>query len=630
MLPAKAQAVLQQALQHHNAGRVAQAASLYAELRRGQPNGFDGHHLGGVAALQLGKPAEAASLLQRAQQLRPNSAPTLMCLGLAQVQLGKAAEAEDSLRESLRLDAKNFEAWSNLGAVLSHLGKLKEAAEAYRASTKLQPKHAASWTGLGCVLHVRGESKEAIQILDTALRLDPKEPKAQLVRAQAWQGLHDTERALTDFDGHLARFPGDHEAASLRLCVLNYLDRLSREQLFEEHKRFGQRFPAPPALPNRSDISVTPPGSKKRIGFLSPDLRTHSVTHFLEPLLRHFNRDAFELYLYHDHFNVDETSRRLAGYAASWTNFTGQSHERVEAQLRADQLDCLIDLAGHTGGNRLPVFARRVAPVQITYLGYPNTTGLQTMDYRFTDAIADPVGDVDVFATEKLIRFSSCAWAYQPPGDAPDVSPAPAPAAGKIAFGSFNNLAKVNAYSLRLWAQVLDAVPNSTLLLKSHSAKDSAFHVRLVQSGLPLDRVTVLPANPRTVDHLAAYAQVDIALDPFPYHGTTTTCEALWMGVPVITLCGDRHASRVGASLLTAVGHSDWIAYSPADYVALAQRLAADLPKLAHTRARLREDLRRSILLDHAGQAARFSEAIQSLVSAKPEAPDTAASVALR
>jgi predicted O-linked N-acetylglucosamine transferase (SPINDLY family) len=355
-----------------------------------------------------------------------------------------------------------------------------------------------------------------------------------------------------------------------------------------------------------------------RVAFLSPDLRNHSVAYFLEPLLRHLDRSKFEIVLYHDHFQVDAMSERLRGYAALWRNFVGQSNLAVEKTIRADTPDILIDLAGHTGFNRLPVLARRVAPVQMSYLGYPNTTGLRTMDYRLVDAITDPSDHDQSFHTEKLIRFAPCAWTYQPPETAPEPAP---PSAGPLTFGSFNNFAKVSDPTLRLWGQVLAATPGSRLLLKAHSLDDpelgAIVEAKLAQLGIDRSRIELLGRTPNLQAHLALYQRVDVALDTFPYHGTTTTCEALWMGVPVVTLLGDRHAARVSASLLTAAGHPEWIAHSENEYMSIATALAADTAQRAALRHILREDMRRGPLLDHTGQAARFAAALLACAQAQ-------------
>jgi protein O-GlcNAc transferase len=615
MFPAKAQALLQEALTHHQAGRFAAALSGYSQVRKHAPGNYDAHHLSGVALLQSGKPVEAIPWLRRALQLRATAAPSAMCLGLALAQTGQPVEAETQLRKATQFDPQNHEALTNLASVLVVLGKLEEARTAYQRCVELRPDYAIAWSGLGSVLDLLGRPAEAIPHHTQALKLDPTHAKARFSRAQSWQSLHCVDEAQADFEAHLKRFPGDLEAQSYRLFLLNYSAEMSREALFSEHLAFGRAAEKAAAGESSSRPASAPRAGasapkKLRVAFLSPDLRAHSVAYFLEPLLRHLDRDRFEIVLYHDHFSVDETSVRLKTAAALWRNFVGQTPEQVENQIRRDAPDILIDLAGHTGSNRLPLFARRLAPVQISYLGYPNTTGLTAMDYRFSDPIADPPGDSESVHTERLARFSPCAWTYLPPASAPHPT-SPLSAGGQpFTFGSFNSLSKINAATLTLWARILRAVPTSRLLLKSLGLRADDISPRLAAAGINADRVVLLSAAPRVDDHLAAYKRMDVALDPFPYQGTTTTCEALWMGVPVISLRGDRHASRVGASLLTAAGHPEWIADSPEAYVALAVQFTQPAYPLVELRTRLRSEVQHSILFDHRAQAERFGSTL--------------------
>lgn len=351
------------------------------------------------------------------------------------------------------------------------------------------------------------------------------------------------------------------------------------------------------------------------MGFLSADLRQHSVAYFLEPILAHLDAEQVEVCLYHDHVQVDAMSERLRARAARWRHVAGQSDSTVAAIITNDAPDILIDLAGHTGLNRLPLFARRLAPVQATYLGYPDTTGVKTMDFRLVDAVTDPEGEAEQYHTERLLRFAPTAWSFAPPAAAPEVASVQCTTGGEVTFGCFNNFAKVTDAMLTVWARLLAAVSGSRLLLKGfglgNQVLQSQVMLRLVAAGISRERVQLLERMQTQGEHLAAYSRVDVALDTFPYNGTTTTCEALWMGVPVVTLAGDRHMSRVGASLLQAVGRQEWIASDTDSYVRIAAELAVDHVKLAELRISLREEMRRSALLDHAGQAARFGEALR-------------------
>jgi predicted O-linked N-acetylglucosamine transferase (SPINDLY family) len=463
-------------------------------------------------------------------------------------------------------------------------------------------------------LHLAGRCEEAVASHTRALELQPGNRKALFGRGQALQALHRTPEALADFDAHLLRRPEHHEARSFRLFLLNYRDGLSRETLFAEHLAYGRAVEdetrARAMAPRFAQIPD--PGRRLRVAFLSPDLRAHSVAYFIEPLLQGLDPAQFEIILYHNHFSVDAVSRRLRSRAAVWREFVGQGHDVVEQAIRGDSPDVLVDLAGHTGFNRLELFARRLAPVQISYLGYPNTTGLAAMDYRLTDAIADPPGETDRFHTERLVRFAPTAWAYLPPADAPAPLPGPAQRGEPVTFGSFNALSKASASTLRLWRDVLAATPRSRLLIKSSGMDPAYWKCRLTEAAIDLERVELRSTTPGIPDHLACYAQVDVALDTFPYNGATTTCEALWMGVPVVTLAGDRHVARVGASLLTAAGHPEWIASTPEDYVRIATGLATDRNRLALLRPGLRQDLRRSSLLDYPAQAERLGGALRS------------------
>ena len=611
MSPPKAQAVLQQALQHHQAGHLTAAAALYAQIRRSLPRHFEAFHLGGAVAFQLGKMTEASALLQTAVQLRPTSGTTYMCLGLAQSQLGRNGEAEKNLRNAIRLEPKNYECWANLGLILVVSSQLAEAAEAFRQSIKLNPTFAQGWTGLGSVLQLMGRAREAIEHHTKALELDPFHPKAQASRAVSLQSLNEIEASFADFNAHLAREPADLESASFRVFLLNYSSEISRDQLFAEHRAFGAKLTARIHSVSRNSFPNTrDPEKRLRVAFFSPALRKHSIAFFLEPLLDHLDLEHFEILLYHDHHSVDDASRRMQKRAVVWRNFIGQNAGAVESEIRRDQPDILIDLAGHSGFNRLPLFGRRLAPVQITYLGYPNTTGVPTMDYRFTDAVADPPSESDPWHTEILVRFASTGWTYSasPDAPAPRISRSDQP----FTFGSFNNIAKINPPMLRLWAEILRGTPGSRLLVKSSTSIDQqALLKRAIAAGIDPSRLVMLLSSATVAEHLACYAQVDLALDTSPYNGTTTTCEALWMGVPVLTLQGDRHASRVGASLLTAIGHPEWIAKDAEHYVRLAQELASDPEKLLPIRAALRSEMSSSPLLDHTGQAERFGAALR-------------------
>jgi predicted O-linked N-acetylglucosamine transferase (SPINDLY family) len=288
--------------------------------------------------------------------------------------------------------------------------------------------------------------------------------------------------------------------------------------------------------------------------------------------------------------------------AHQWRMITGMKDADVAQLMRKDQIDILVDLAGHTSDNRLLVFARKPAPIQVTYLGYPGSSGLSTMDYRISDNFADPPGMTESLHTEKLVRLPHGFLCYRPPASAPDVGPLSADKTGFITFGSFNHLAKITHFTVKMWAKILKQIPNSRLLIKSQGLNDPAWRKalsdRFAAQGIGEDRLEMLAKIPSLGNHLQLYHRIDIALDPFPYHGTTTTLEAMWMGVPVISLAGKTHASRVGVSLLSNTGLTELIAQSPEEYVQIATKLAGDLPRLRELHANLRPRLAASPLLD--------------------------------
>jgi predicted O-linked N-acetylglucosamine transferase (SPINDLY family) len=353
------------------------------------------------------------------------------------------------------------------------------------------------------------------------------------------------------------------------------------------------------------------PDRRLRIGYVSSDLNRHPVGRFLLPLLEHHDKTQVEVFAYAQVRVPDETTQQLRSFIDVWRNILGLSDAATAELIRQDQIDILVDLAGHTSSNRLLVFAQKPAPVQVSYLGYPASTGLSTIDYRLTDALADPPGMTESRYSECLLRLPHCAWCYQPAASTPPIGDLPAIRNGHITFGSFNNFSKVNEPLLEWWAEILRQVPGSRLLLKAKSFAAESVQQKVrnafLRRGITTDRLTLYPfvqAN----DHLGMYGQVDIALDTFPYHGTTTTCEALWMGVPVITLAGQAHVSRVGVSLLTHAGMPEWIAADADEYVFKAIQLANDLPALTNIRLKIREQMMQSPLMD----AATFARNIET------------------
>ena len=583
-------ALLQRALAAHREGKLDAAARDYAQVRRLAPRSFDVWHLSGTLELQRNNLPLAIDWLSRARTLNPRDATCSRRLADAHDRAGTAALAQR------QPDA---------------------AVPCYRAATRVQPDWPQPWCNLGLALIQLGQFADAEAALDRAIGLDPVLAKAHSARGLLLQQSYRLAEAAAAFGSAIAINPQDLEARSGRLLTLHYLDDITPAQLAAEHRAFGEQL-AP--LENRfAPTAHSPAGSRKlRVAFVSQDFRRHSVAWFMIPLLEHLDRTAFELHLYHDHAIEDDVSQRLRGLVDHWENLHRVPDATVITRLRAARIDLAIDLAGHTGVNRLGVFAQRIAPVQVSYLGYPDTTGLHTMDYRFVDPCTDPIdSDADTRATETLVRFSDTLWTYAPPPGTPEVSAPPSRDGRPPTFGSFNAFTKASDATIALWSRLLERVPGSRLLLKSADLDQlpiaNRVRRRFATHGIQAERLCLLGRTPDAAAHLDLYREIDVALDPLPYHGTTTTCEALWMGRPVVTLAGNHHANRVGVSLLNAVKHPEWIAHTHDDYLRIAADLVADPDRLATQSAALRRDLQRSLLMDHHTQATRFSAALRSL-----------------
>lgn len=611
VLKSQVNAILREGLALQGQGRLVDAANRYARVRAGAPREFDGWHLGGLVALLAGRAGEAVTLLTRAEQLRPGASIALS-LGIAQLANADLPAAERVLQRVTEQHPALRDGWRYLALVHETQGRTEDAARSRQKVVELAPTFGPGWLDLGSSLSLLGRQTEALACFERARKLDPAETRPRVGCAMVYLRCHRVEEAARELEAVLRQTPGDTLARSFRLTALNNLPQVTAEDLFAEHCAFGRVVggPIPHAWSNSPD-----PERRLRVAFFSRDLCEHSVAYFLEPLLEHLDRGAFEVLVYSDTARSDAVTARLRSHATLWRQVAGQTDATVESLVRADRPDLLVELGGHTAANRLPLLARRLAPVQITYLGYPNTTGVPAIDYRFVDAVTDPAPAADRFVSEQLVRFAPTAWAYRPPECAAQPGQPPSVATGRVTFGSFSNFGKVTDTMLRIWAQILATVPQSRLLIKAAGVQEAAvadpLARRLQAAGISPAQVEVLPHTPDTASHLALYQQVDIALDTYPYNGTTTTCEALWMGVPVVTLAGDRHAARVGRSLLNALGRGDWATDTPQAYVSVAASLAVDSGRLAAIRAGLREEMARSGLLDHAGQAQRFGAALR-------------------
>lgn len=579
-------------------------AALRRALEADAADDADVHQLRGLCLFRLGDAAGAVEAYRRSLAIAPDLAAALNGLGVALQALGDLGAASEALRAAARRWPEDSDILANLGTVLVARGEVDDGIALLRKSTGLDPTDATAFSNLGHALFLIGHLSEAVAACEAAVRLKPDYADAYSNLGTALGNQGRLAEATAAFERALALDPDHGQSHSNRLFLGNYDADMSPAALAELHRNFGRRQENAAVLRHEVDRD---PGRALRVGYVSPDFRQHSVAYFAEPLLAAHDPGIVEVTCYAAVKKRDDVSERLQSRAGGWRNILGMSDAAAADCIRADRIDILVDLAGHTAGNRLGVFARKPAPVQATYIGYPNTTGLTRVDYRLTDASADPPGEDASLYTERLYRLPRCFLAYGPPPEAPPVAARPGLAAGHETFGSFNALTKVNPRTIATWAAILHAVPNARLLLKNSSLVDAGAQARyrglFAIHGIAADRLDLVGYLPERGGHLALYNRIDIALDTFPYNGTTTTCEALWMGVPVVTWRGDRHAGRVGASLLAAVGLDELVAPSLEAYVALARDLAGEPERLAALSRSLRERLKASPLVDARGLA---------------------------
>jgi predicted O-linked N-acetylglucosamine transferase (SPINDLY family) len=628
--------LLKAGISHHQAGRLAEAESIYRQILAEQPNHVVATYRLGVLMGQAGRLDLAEDFFRQAVRIKPDYANAHNNLGYALNGRGQLDEAITSFRHAVRLnpdlaeahsnlgnalaakgqfdEAITFhrhavrlnpdlaEAHSNLGNALAGNGQLDEAITFHRHAIRLKPDLAEAHSNLGDVLKKRGQLDEAIASYRHAIRLKPDYAEAHSKLGSALKRGGQLDEAIAALRQAIRLKPGYTVGHSDLALALLYHPNYDAGMIHEELRRWNQQHAEPLRKFIQPHVNKRDPECRLRIGYVSANFRIHSVSRFLLSLFRQHDHGAYEIICYSDVLKSDVMTDRLRACTDGWENIVGWNDERVAGKVREDEIDVLVDLAGHTGGNRLRVFARKPAPVQVSYLGYPGSTGLSEMDYRLTDSLADPPGKTESFHSEKLLRLPVCNWCFSEPDDAPPVGPLPAEAAGSICFGTFNFFAKASPAIMDLWAAILIAMPLSRLIIKSRGLGEQGVRERIhkcfASRGVQANRLEIRGHEPKVISHFDAYNQMDIALDTFPYHGTTTTCEAIWMGVPVVSLAGQTHVSRVGVSLLKNVGLTELIAQTPKQYVEIAVGLANDLPRLAELRRMSRSRMRASPLMD--------------------------------
>lgn len=568
-----------------------------------------------------GRNPQARQVLLRALQRDPTHPELLRAAVELAISMNEAEMAENYAVRLSTVYPEWAGAWTLRSQAAVTRQKPSEGVPHAERALALEPGNPDRHRALAWVLHRARRYHDADRAAAAGLALAPEDDDLWRKRIVALQALGRAAQAWSVCGEGLARCPGSLALAESAAMLSNYVPGLGVKDARAAHDRFGALMTAtfPPAPPARRTI---PPDAPVRVGLVSPDLRGHSVGAFARAIIEHHDPAAVTLYAFDTDGVEDEVMRgfKAALGASRWRTIRPCTPEAVDRVVRAERLDVAIELSGLTQDHNLGVMAGKPAPVGATFIGYPNTTGLAAMDFRIVDGFTDPPG-AEALASERLVRLSPCFLCYTPPADPPEITwrPCATPGDRPLVFASFNNLMKLNDELLGTWAGLLAAVPEAELHLKAFGLEDEAVRAdvasRCAAAGLPAARLVLAGPRPDKRDHLDAYNRVDVALDAFPYHGTTTTCEALLMGVPVLTIEGDRHASRVGVSLLNSVGVQELITQGPGQLIEVAADLIRDTPRLTRHRRGLRGRLLGSPLCDGASYARGFEAACRAMAT---------------
>ena len=589
-------------------GTLEEAIACYRRALELQPNYAGALTNLGNALRDQAMLEEAVACHRRALQIEPDFSEAHVNLGNALKDLGKPGEAIASYRRALKLRPDYVEAHNNLGIALKDAGELDEAIACHRRALELQPDHAKTYSNLGNAFQTQGELDEAIACYRRALELKPDCVEAHNNLGIGLKDAGKLDEAVACYRRALELQPDYAEAHSNLVFAINYCSGYDAKAIYEEHRRWSQRFAEPLAKfiqPHGNERSAE---RRLRVGYVSPDFRDHVVGRFLLPLLEAHDHERFEICCYasvrapgHHHRPLPDPCRCLARCTRQLRPTTGRF-------VRHDQIDILVDLAMHSANSRLLMFARKPAPVQVAYLAYPGTTGLSTMDYRLTDPYLDPPADDPSFYCEESIRLPETYWCYPSLDHSPAVNALPALQTGHITFGCLNNFCKVTEPTLAAWIGLLHALPGATLLLHARSGGHrDRIRDFFAEQGVSPERVAFADRLP-LAQYFQLYHQIDVALDPFPYGGGTTTCDALWMGVPVVSLAGHTAVGRGGVSILSNVGLTEMVAHDSEQYIRIARELAGNLSRLSQLRATLRDRMLGSPLMN----APRFAHNVEA------------------
>jgi predicted O-linked N-acetylglucosamine transferase (SPINDLY family) len=606
--------VLNTALEHHRAGRLDQSEALYKYILARIPAHPDALHLLGMAAHQRGRHQEAFDLIQRAIQSNNGVAEYYDHLGVILISLGRYEEAIGAIRHALGMQENRPNTWIALGRAQMNLGRVLRALDSFKKALEIEPENVDALSNLGVCYYELERLEEAKEKFQAALARNPAVAAIwnNMGAIQIEQG--DADASVEAYEEAIRRDNSYSQAYCNRLMNEQYRPVVTPEKLLELSRGWDKLYSPHPApqLPGRPRN----PGEPVRVGFVSPDLCRAPVGYFICGMLRFLDRREISTFVYSTTPRIDDLSADIKRHVSLWRDVRAFSDDKLLTTIRADQVDVLFDLAGHTKGNRLRVFARRAAPVQATWAGYVGTTGIGAMDYILADRWQIPE-EFEQFYTERVLRMEHDYVCYEPPPYSPPVGPLPAERNGYVTFGGFHNVGKAGALSVATWAKVLHAVPDSKLVLAYKKLNDPVVEARLRrrfdEAGIPRERVIVEGSTPHWT-LLNRYNDVDIGLDSRPYSGGLTTLEAMWMGVPVVTVPGRTFAGRHSLTHLTNAGFPELAAPDEEGYVGLAAELSRDLPRLAEYRRTLRPRLVDSPIMNPRAFAREFTALMQRLL----------------
>jgi protein O-GlcNAc transferase len=616
---------MQAAVAHHQAGRLGEAEQIYRQVLAAQPANADALHLLGMIAIQVGRVDvalglywqairilqsqgrldDAAGILRKVVAAQPEDAGAHKELGDILSDRGELDEAIVEFRKAIEIDPGSADVFNNLGIALTKSGRLDDAIAAFGQAIRRKPELAEIHHNLASVFKKKGMLDEEREATREALRLNPGdiETRRKLGVMMRYQGLIDETIAL--YREGLRLNPDSALIHSSLVFTMNYHAGTDSEMLLKESRQWALRHAEPLKkfiAPHENDRS---PDRRLRVGFVSKDFRDHVLGANILPIFREYDRSGFEFFCYHNARVADPVTEQFQSLAAGWRKIFNTPGDAVARMIREDRIDILVDLSLHTSANGLLVFARKPAPVQVTWGGYPGTTGLDAIDYRLTDPYLDPPGERDAFYTERSIRLPHSFWCYDPismgVAEGFPVNDLPAMRNGYVTFGCMNAFAKMNSGVVELWSRVLRALPNSRLIqLVPRGQSQQRLLDQFAMHGIGADRIQFADRQKKE-DYLRTFSRMDIGLDTVPYNGHTTTLDALWMGVPMVTLVGNTVAGRGGVSILSNVGFGELVARTTDEFVKIVVELANDLPRAAALRAGLRERMRNSPLTDAAG-----------------------------